>query len=637
MQSSLQYSNALCFPDLEGAIGPLTQARQSRVILMYLSLYAVAAGCVFVLPNSLFASVGHSLAFPGSGFLGGWGQEIAPKPVDIGLFLLSIGALGFAGFLWFATGNAVLPPLIWIVISLGSAFWQNAKSNPEFEHWTTILAFSSGPAIIGLLFAYRFVTVRRGQAHRSAMNKRLSESFINVQAKLREPESELSFSDVQHMRLLLDRALQPVEEFEGFEWIDQFQTAALRYQINFISYALSLAQANYMPDFTGYISEAQRNLKAKQEDHRIWKYWQLENLWGNLRISADPIARDNIMYSGFVCAQLAYARQSNPREARSLEGLTCRNRNTEFAYSQDEMMRVLTSQYESANYGLLSCEPNWVYPLCNAITATAIRAHDTYENTDYWGRISGGFRHSLETEFITPKGQFIPFRSNYTGFAPPQVGGAVMQAFPCLFLNALMPDIAQRQWRALQIDMKGKNWRKKLWPADVGNYGFSRASSYAATALAAREMGDDETADLLLEYMDHECPKVLNDGISHYSHASLWANANAFMAKTSQKNALQNLVTSKREDSAFYPFLAEVDPTEVLIAKAKNVAGSLSIIAYPTRRAGFKQMRIAGLIPYASYRLTPSGRETFAALSDGTQLINILVNGRTEIAINHVL
>lgn len=637
MQSSLHHRNILLFPDLIGSIGPLTKTRQSRLILIYLFLYALAAFFVLVFPNSLFSGFGHSLAFPGSGLFGGWGSESAPKSIDLSLFLLSIAALGAASFLWFATGNVVLPPLIWIVISIGSAFWQNEKSSPEFELWTTIVAFSSGPALIGLLYAYRFVTLRQGQAHRSAMNKRLSEAHTNVQVEITEQANELSFSDLQHMRLLLDRALQPVDEFEGFEWIDQFQTAAIRYQINFISYALSLTQANYMPAFTGYLFEAQKNLKAKQENHRIWKYWHLENLWGNLRKGADPIAHDNIMYSGFVGAQLAYARQSAPRNATSLDGLKCRSRDTEFAYSQDEMIKVLVSQYETADYGLLSCEPNWVYPLCNAITATAIRAHDTYHGTDYWGSISERFRRSLETEFITPKGQFVPFRSNYTGFAPPQVGGIVMQAFPCLFLNSLLPDIAQRQWSALQIDMKGKNWRKKLWPADVGNYGFSRASSYAATALSAREMGDNQTADLLLEYMDHDCPKILNNGISHNSNASLWANANAFIAKTGKKNALQRLVTSKREATSLYPFLANVDPAEVLIAKAKNIAGILSIVAYPTRCPGFKQMTIAGLIPHAKYKLTPGGHETFAALSDGTQVINFPLNGRTEIAINQVI
>ena len=41
----------------------------------------------------------------------------------------------------------------------------------------------------------------------------------------------------------LDRALQPVGELNGYDNIEQFQTAALRYQINNLAYALGLARA----------------------------------------------------------------------------------------------------------------------------------------------------------------------------------------------------------------------------------------------------------------------------------------------------------------------------------------------------------------------------------------------------------
>jgi len=634
MQSTL-HNNILVFPNLISSLGPLTKLRQGRVILIYIALYMVAGATVLALPHSYFAALGHSLVFPGSGFLAG--VENSVGRLSLSLFLLSLSVLAVSGFLWFATGNVLLPPVVWVLISVGSGVWHSQKQSMEFELWTTIVAFSVGPIFIVSLYAYRMLTFKRGRARRTVMNQLLSQEAPKIDLEIVKDKEELSLSELQDMRLLLDRALQPLDEFEGFEWIDQFQTSAIRYQINFISYALSLAQANYMPAFTGYISQSQMNLKAKQENHRIWKYWYLENLWGNLCGNADPIARDNIMYSGFVGAQLAFARQLDPRNIASLNGLTCQNGTDEFSYSQDEIIRGLVSQYEAAKYGLLSCEPNWVYPLCNAITASAIRAHDAREGTAYWESISAGFRRSLETEFMTPSGQLIPFRSNYTGFAPPQVGGAVMQAFPCFFLNSILPDIAQRQWKALQIDMQGQDWRKKLWPVDVGNYGFSRASSYAATALAAREMGDNNTADLLLEYLEEDCPRVLNDGVAHYSKASLWANANAFMAKINQKNAFQRLVTKPKSEKVLGPYLAHVDPSEVMVAKAKYERGILSIIAYPTNSSGFKQLKLAGLTPHAFYQITSSRLETFKALEDGTQAVNCALNGRTEITISNAI
>ena len=637
MQSILHYQQFTLFPKVNVALGPLTRLRQLRMLLIYVGLYNLAVLCIVTTQNNVLSAIGHSLVFPGTGFLSGWNFEAATVNLDLILCGLSLGLLGFAGFLWFATGNIILPPFLWLIIALISGGWQLGKSSTAFDPIITGTAFATGPIIVALIWGYQQHCLHRGQARRDKLNQSLATIVLDGPRQNSAHRDELTLSELQHMRLLLDRALQPLNEYEGFEWLDQFQTAAVRYQINFISYALSIAQANYMPDFTGYISQAQQNLKAKQENHRIWKYWKLENMWGNLRTGADPIAQDNIMYSGFVGAQLAWARQAGPRDASALDGLICQSDKAEFAYSQDEMMQVLVSQYKEAKYGLLSCEPNWVYPLCNAITATAIRANDTANGTQHWESISEAFRMSLETEFITPSGRFIPFRSNYTGFAPPPVGGAVMQAFPCFFLNAVMPDIARRQWAALKLDMEGKSWRRALWPADVGNYRFSRASSYAATALAAREMGDDETADLLLGYLESDCPIVINGGVAHHSKASLWANANAFMARIGRANGLQNLLTTAREVAASSLYLASADYSDILIAKAKTQRGVLSLVVYPAGDAGVKQLTIAGLTPKASYKLTTDEDVTFTASTDGTHLINATVNGRTEITITPII
>lgn len=633
MQSILHNQQYVLFPKVDVAIGPLTRLRQVRIFLIYAILYGLAGLCVVTAPNSALAALGHSLVVPGTGYLSGWSFESAAVNLDLILCLLSLGLLSFAGFLWFATGNIILPPLLWLSTALMSGFWQVGKPSTEFDPFVTGAAFAIGPIAIALLWGYQQQSLRRGQARRDKLNHTLAAAVMEAPTQSSSHRDELTLSELQHMRLLLDRALQPVGEYEGFEWLDQFQTAAVRYQINFISYALSIAQANYMPDFTGYMSQAQKNLKAKQENHRIWKYWKLENIWGNLRTGADPIAQDNIMYSGFVGAQLAWARQAGPRDIATLDGLTCQSEKAEFAYTQDEMMQVLVSQYKEAKYGLLSCEPNWVYPLCNAITATAIRANDTQKGTQHWESISEGFRTSLESEFMTPSGKLIPFRSNYTGFAPPPVGGAVMQAFPCFFLNAVLPDIARRQWAALKFDMEGKSWRRALWPADVGNYKLSRASSYAATALAAREMGDDETADLLLSYLESDCPTIINGGVAHYSKASLWANANAFMARIGRANGLQKLITTVQEDAVSNAYLAAVDYSNVLIAKAKTQNGVLSLVVYPARDAGVKQLTIAGLTPKAIYKLNSDKGVTFTASADGTHVINAAVNGRTELTI----
>ena len=150
-------------------------------------------------------------------------------------------------------------------------------------------------------------------------------------------------------------------------------------------------------------------------------------------------------------------------------------------------------------------------------------------------------------------------------------------------------------------------------------------------------MGDDETADLLLGYLESDCPITINGGVAHYSKASLWANANAFMARIGRANGLQGLVTTAQGQDVAGLYLAKAEYSDVLIAKAKTQDGVLSLVLYPAGEAGIKPLTIAGLIPNAAYKLTCGQDITFTARADGTHEINALINGRTEITITPIL
>jgi hypothetical protein len=100
-------------------------------------------------------------------------------------------------------------------------------------------------------------------------------------------------------------ALQPVGQINGFDKVDQFQTSALRYQINSLGYMLGMLQCNYAPSFHGYLSQAQRNLIDLYLQRQIWGYWVYESAWGHLNVTnPDPAARDNIMLTGWLGIQL---------------------------------------------------------------------------------------------------------------------------------------------------------------------------------------------------------------------------------------------------------------------------------------------------------------------------------------------
>ncbi len=214
-----------------------------------------------------------SLVAQGAGFLVWAGSE--PLLALAGL-LISAGLFAAAVLAWFATGNVLAPPIAWLAALIGAAtagFGLLDARAPVLPATGVALTLAALAALAGSALA-AIRPASRTHAHPVPWTPPAAAGPANKQP-------ELSLEDWQRIRLLLDRALQPVDRFDGFEWRDQFQTAAVRYQLNFLSYALSLVQAPCLPALHGCLLEAQRRLRAKQSDPHIWRYWRWENLWGN--------------------------------------------------------------------------------------------------------------------------------------------------------------------------------------------------------------------------------------------------------------------------------------------------------------------------------------------------------------------
>ncbi|HWU72689.1 MAG TPA: hypothetical protein VN137_04340, partial [Sphingomonas sp.] len=399
--------------------------RQRRTWLAYSLLCMLALGLYGVGDGALALG----LAFPGAGFLH-WvvGGQSAWA---IALCVTSLGLFGAALVAWFATGNVLLPPLVWLAAAA-------MATRPDLFALDDRLVQPNAGFLIPILMILSLAARGLIRPRDSAVPPKAA--LTPLPALPTPPRDEISLDDIKRLRLLADRALQPIEAFDGFEWRDQFQTAAVRYQVNFIAYALATAWRNYLPAATAWPAEAQARLLLKQGDPRLWGYWALENGWGNLRIERDPIPRGNIMATGFTTLQIALGDTGAPLDLRR-RGASWRR------YGSKDMAGILAAQYSAAPYGLLACEPHWIYPLCNLITACGLRAVDARAGTEHWPRIAARFGESLIHDFTTRDGDFVAFRSSLIGFASPRLGGAVMRTFPCLFLNALYPDLAAEHWQ----------------------------------------------------------------------------------------------------------------------------------------------------------------------------------------------
>jgi len=622
MQSKLHFK-ANFFPDDISSVGPTTRAKQWRLLKGYVAFSLIVIGFILMISSATAQTFGLGLLLPGLGFI----PAVFAHSDFASILMLSAGIATFGGALvvWFATGNVILPLAVWGGLAV-LAMWAAPSDSASSFLWIPV-AFVFG------ITCFRLIQSSQLPKKRAVLNTALR-SY--KQEPLAQASDELSDEDLACLRLLLDRALQPVSEFNGFDVLDQFQTAALRYQLNFTSYALSMVQATRMPAFAGYMAKAHSNLNEKQTDPNVWGYWKLENAWGNFDMNGDPFARDNIMYSGFFAAQLLYQQKAvSYSNDDLLRPVTCTSASGDtYSYTIHEIIEGLVAQYKQASYGLLPCEPNWVFPLCNAITATAIRAYDSIYETNHWDSIAIDFREHLEAEFIDPKGQFIPFRSSYTGFAPPALGGAVMQSFPCLFFNAVFPDLAKRQWAAMQIERGARDWRSTIWPIDVGNYGFSRAAGYTATAAAACEMNDGTAVQELRSALMQELPSVTKKGVAHRPTASIWAHANEMLARVLGPDELRKLVTRPMRPRT--PYLESVPYPDVLVAKAVWRDKALTCVLVPTQDTTAAKIVISGLQPEAHCTVSGAQNQDFIADTAGAATLSIELSGRTELTIRPI-
>jgi hypothetical protein len=612
-QSNLQIDSHLAKYDFSRRfLNSVSTQISLKFSLIYLAIWGLGLIVFFFNPT-----LGLGVVMPGGGF--------AASSFPLLLMTLTLIIMGLTVFLWFATGNVLGPFVVWALAAAVSLRLNHGEVSPLLSS----LIFAAGPLLLMGLWVIKYVTWRWQKFKLQKLNTNLSENILALNLTERpqkEGPLELTSQQMGQLRFFLDRALQPVSEFEGFEHLDDFQTAAVRYQINFISYALSMVQYKYLPALGAYLTDAQTNLKAKQEQPEIWRYWAKESLWGNLEISRDPIAKDNIMYSGFVATQMMMALKASPHSPDNFMGdLSGKDKGFAFSYTQETLILRLTTQYENAKFGLLPCEPNWIYPLCNFITAVAIRAYDTEHHSQYWTGLEKQFRKMADKEFLGHDGHFIPFKSSYTGLNAPQIGGLIMQTFPCFFLNVIYPDIAQRQWYIMRKGLEKRSLRRACWPIDVGNYKFSRAAAYGASALAAAEMGDADLKYQLLGLMNEDCAPLLDNGRYYYSKASLWANANAFMASLTSKGDFKRLMNNRSEKKG--PFIKRADPNEILFSSAYQVKGHLFFTAHPQKNSEYKCIQVAGLKPKASYHLVfKNSVETIIADHRGEADINFALS-----------
>ena len=275
-------------------------------------------------------------------------------------------------------------------------------------------------------------------------------------------------------------------------------------------------------------------------DRTVWSNWQRENLWGNLRTSADPIARDNVMFSGYLALMLGtYAATSGdvattPRDHSPSPGT---------APGPTATTTPGSSKRSSGTSGALRgdcfpCEPGLVFPLCNAVAMLGLAAFDGITGATRTARLWPGFRRGLDEEFTHPDGDVVPFVATRLAVRAGVMRSPQATALLGFFLHPLAPELSRRWWTVARSELVHTGrLRPESLPGSgqriTGDWGTgepSHASTYAAVLALARELGDQHAYRQVLAAADAHLGWSVRDGVGCYERCSVNANALLGMA-----------------------------------------------------------------------------------------------------------
>jgi hypothetical protein len=623
-------SATVLIPRPAGLFGPVTGARLRRGGTVLGLLWTV--GLALTLPpiGAHWRALGAGLQLPGGSLL------YADHPVwaalaAFGLFL--------SVFLWWAMGPIVLPPVVWTIgVAAGAVAADSTASSAKVAGTAATL-----PALVAAGLATHVVQRSRRMAVGARRNAELAQREFLIVGPPADgevlPVAESSPEDLAHLRYALDLALQPIDEFQGFLKIDQFREAATRYQINALGYALSMAQFTRTPAFSGYLAEAQRNAIEKMLVPAVWKYWGVENAWGNLSRNGDPVDNDeNVMLTGFWGVQVGMYAALNDARYSAPGALTFRDGKHEYRHDFGTLAERCHRNTAGSEFALFPCEPNWIYSICNTFSMNTQLLHDRLHGTGYADGSIPRMRTSYDNEFTRPDGCLIGMRSEHLGLTWNLWSGTAVQAPTVFFMHAGLPELAQRTWWLLREEALSIRDGHLHFPRttanylDPGNYRLGKDNfAQVSVLMSAREVGDEEYARAAEQTLAAR-PVAEQNGARRFADSSLWVNGYGLLGRFGRHSAFRDLVLHGVPQAwQLGPRLHEAAYPDVLVARAVTDGSALDLVLQPGNGPVRTTLGVDRLVPGRMYTVHRGGVDTVVADAEGRATVSVDLGARTEV------
>ncbi|MFC8528815.1 hypothetical protein [Nocardia sp. NPDC057227] len=617
---------------------PLIGAVTRRILLRVTAVLAATwlAGALLVTVGGPRGQVvGAGLLVPGGGFLshGHWPMTA-----------VAIAALGISVLIWWMIGAAVLPVAVWIAAILLPLHHDHL--HPAGWAAPQVVAACLVPGTVALFLALHLVRHRVQRRRAVALNTELrSVRFLETALPSREvlPVAEATEDDLAHLRFALDLALQPLAEFAGFDERDQFREAALRYQLCILGYALSVYRYTHTPSFSGYLTEAQHRAITKVGDRRVWGYWALENAWGRMSLGRDPVDNgDNVMLTGWQGAAVGmFETLEDDRFSRPGALRYTWSETEHYDHDFGALAGSIARNMERSPYTLFSCEPRWIYPVCNIFGANTLLMHDRLHGSSYFADLRDDIGRAYREEFHRPDGRMIGVRSETLGLSWHLWSDAGVQMPTTYWMHSFMPDLALRSWWLMRETMIRHDGERFLLPptpanrCDAGSYAFGGQSfGQVFLAMAAREVGDEEVAASALRYVDDTETVLRSGGAARYAGLSTQGNLYSLMARFGRRSGMRDLIGFGMPDAWRQgPRIAAAAYPEVLVARAVSDGAALDAVLYPGAGPVRANLALDRLVPDRLYTASGATEATIRADATGRAVITVEVGARTPVRV----
>jgi hypothetical protein len=585
---------------------------------------------------------GWGIWLPGAGFIAVGGWWLLAFPVVLGLTSITV-------LIWSLTGMLAAPLALWLGSALCAA---TVASDPVFAYAPWLV-----PALSG---AYTLRKVVRDQRQLKREAVQGAQRARDLPAWLTDLEQRASAAGDPHeldpiqlasARYIFDLTLQPVGQLKGFTRIDNIQSASLRYQLNYCSYALAALQCRYTPNFHGYLNQAQRFAIESLTLPQVCGYWKWESLWGRFRWNPDPVGTlDNVMLTGWSQVALTtYAANTGDlryQQGGALPFKPMRKSHRTYPHNAHTFTDSIVANWKHSPTALYACEPHWVFPLCNAYAYAGLVPYDRINGTSHAADHHAKLVSQLEADFLLPNGEARPVLSTLTGWSwlghsfPPQVGAVFLLQLSRV-ANAFHPGYARRWYlmareECVEIDETGRlklrhiQWEELI---DGGHYRKNPGYLLSMLAQAAREHGDEVIAEAALREVELRLARSAMPGVLAYDNVSNLTNINIAMARLAGPNDWQHLIVRGPAPATLLgPVLAECLYPDVLVAAAHGDVDGLDLVLHPGRDPGPQTLRIDRLQPNSRYRIEGATQPQIETVAGQTSAqLTAVLDGRTVV------